>query len=170
VVTGLSVAGGTLVLIIGIPLFLGVLGIVRAVALFEGRLVEAAPGYEDARRPRAELRARGFCSGYGSGSGRPDLGLHGLHDPMLPLGIVYFTIAVTGIAVGLSLITAPAWAWIADRTFIIEGVTYEWSPIWAIPLAMIGGALVLIALMHLVKWIGRGHAAFAKALLVRLGK
>lgn len=171
VVTGLSVAAGTLVLIIGIPLFLGVLGIVRAVALFEGRLVELLLGTRMPRRPRAEPPGAGFLQRiwFWVRDGRTWASMAYM-ILMLPLGIVYFTIAVTGIAVGLSLITAPAWAWIADRTFIIEGVTYEWSPIWAIPLAMIGGALVLIALMHLVKWIGRGHAAFAKALLVRLAK
>jgi hypothetical protein len=32
------------------------------------------------------------------------------------------------------------------------------------------GALLLIGMMHLVRWIGRGHAAFAKAMLVRLAK
>ena len=41
---------------------------------------------------------------------------------------------------------------------------------WGIPAAVIVGALVLIAFMHIVKWIGRGHAAFAKAMLVRLAK
>jgi len=88
---------------------------------------------------------------------------------MLPLGIIYFTIAVTGIATGIGLITAPIWGWFGDHTFIYEGVTYDWwFPAWGIPLAVIGGVIVLVAWMHIVKWIGRGHAAFAKAMLVRL--
>jgi hypothetical protein len=32
------------------------------------------------------------------------------------------------------------------------------------------GAVVLLLWLHAVKWIGRGHAAFAKAMLVRLAK
>ena len=44
VVTGVSTAGGMIVLIIGIPLFMLVLAIVRGLSLFEGRLVEALLG------------------------------------------------------------------------------------------------------------------------------
>ena len=52
VVTGLSTAAGLLVLVIGIPFLLLVLGVVRALALFEGRLVEVLLG---TRMPRADL-------------------------------------------------------------------------------------------------------------------
>ena len=31
---------------------------------------------------------------------------------MLPLGIVYFTVAVTGLALGFGLIASPFWDWI----------------------------------------------------------
>jgi hypothetical protein len=90
---------------------------------------------------------------------------------MLPLGITYFTVVVTGLAVGLALITAPVWGWFADGSFIWEGVTYDWwFPAWGIPLAFVAGVIVLVGLMHVVRWIGRGHAVFAKAMLVRLGK
>ena len=88
---------------------------------------------------------------------------------MLPLGIIYFTVAVTGLAVGVGLLGSPLWAWTTwagEHTFIYEGRIYEWAaPVWSIPLAMIAGALVLIGMMHLIRWIGRGHAVFAKAML-----
>ena len=59
----------------------------------------------------------------------------------------------------------------SDYSFVYESVTYEWwFPLWATPLAVIAGAVVLIAWLHVVKWIGRGHAAFAKAMLVRLAR
>ena len=91
---------------------------------------------------------------------------------MLPLGIIYFTIAVTGLALGLGLVTTPFWAWTArlgHYTFIYGGVTYQWwFPAWGIPLSFICGVLVLIGMFHLIKWIGRAHALFAKAMLVRL--
>ena len=61
VVTGVSTAGGMLVLIVGIPLFLLVLGMVRAMALFEGRLVEGLLGTRMPRRERAEPTEHGLA-------------------------------------------------------------------------------------------------------------
>ena len=90
---------------------------------------------------------------------------------MLPLGIVYFTVAVTGLAVGLWLIASVGWGWFANGDFIYEGVAYHWwFPAWGIPLAVIGGVIVLVGMMHLIRAIGRGHATFAKSMLVRLAK
>ena len=175
VVTGLSVAGSLLVLIIGIPLLLLVLGIVRGMALFEGRLVEVLLGTRMPRRPRAEPPNAGFLQRmlFWIKDGRTWASMAYM-ILMLPLGVIYFTIAVTGLAVGLSLITTPFWAWIlqwADFTYTYQGVTHTWQlQIWAIPIAVIVGALVLTGWLHLVRWIGRGHAAFAKAFLVRLSR
>ena len=67
VVTGVSTAAGLLILVIGIPLLLLVLGIVRGMALFEGRLVEVLLGTRMPRRPRAEPPTRASCSGCCSG-------------------------------------------------------------------------------------------------------
>ena len=174
VVTGFSTAGGMLVLIIGIPLFMLVLAIVRGLALFEGRLVEALLGTRMPRRLRPTPPDFGFFQRM----------LFWLKDGrtwasavymllMLPLGVVYFTIAVTGVSVGLSLVTAPIWGWFqwlyGDHTAVINGVRYDFWPLWAIPIAFVAGVIMLVGFMHLVKWIGRGHAAFAKAMLVRLG-
>ncbi len=172
VVTGLSTAGGMLVLIIGIPLLLLVLGLVRAMALFEGRLVEVLLGTRMPRRPRAEPPNAGFVQRilFWVKDGRTWASMAYM-ILMLPLGIIYFTVAVTGIAVGLGLITTPLWAWASDYSFTIDGVIYQsWFPLWGVPVAMIGGAIVLLAWLHLVRWIGRGHAAFAKTMLVRLSR
>jgi hypothetical protein len=175
VVTGVSTASGLLILVIGVPLFLLVLGIVRAIALFEGRVVELFLGTRMPRRPRAEPPNAGFFQRiwFWVKDGRTWLSMLYM-VLMLPLGVIYFTIAVTGIAVGLSLITSPLWAWagwLGDQSFVWEGVIYRWwFPVWGIPAAMILGVLVLIAFMHIVKWIGRAHAAFAKNMLVRLAK
>ncbi len=175
VVTGLSTAGGMLILIIGLPLFLLVLGMIRGMALFEGRVVELLLGTRMPRRPRAEPPNVGFFQRmwFWLRDGRTWASTAYM-ILMLPLGVAYFTIAVTGIATGVALITTPLWAWAAwvgDHRLIYDGVVHDWwFPVWGIPLAMIVGALILIALMHVVKWIGRGHAAFAKAMLVRLAK
>jgi hypothetical protein len=173
VVTGLSTAGGMLVLIIGIPLFMLVLAIVRGLALFEGRLVEALLGTRMPRRLRPTPPNMNFLERmlFWLKDGRTWASIAYMLL-MLPLGVAYFTIAVTGLAVGATLVTAPVWGWaewhFTDHTFVVNGVTYDVWPLWAIPIAFVVGVLLLVGFMHLVKWIGRGHAAFAKAMLVRL--
>jgi hypothetical protein len=175
VVTGLSTAGGMLVLIIGIPLLMGVLGIVRAMALFEGRLVEVLLGTRMPRRLRPTPPGMGFFQRmvFWLKDGRTWASMVYMLL-MLPLGVAYFTIAVTGLSVGISLATVPIWGWFVgvygDHTAVINGISYDFWPLWAIPIAFVAGVLLLIGFMHLVKWIGRGHAILAKAMLVRLAK
>jgi len=173
VVTGLSTAGGMLVVIIGIPLFMLVLAIVRGLALFEGRLVEVLLGTRMPRRGRATPPGLGLWNRmlWWLKDGRTWASMAYMLV-MLPLGIVYFAIAITGLAVGFSLATSPIWGWfpwaLGDYTLVIDDVSYDVWPLWAIPIAFVAGVLLLIGFMHLVKWIGRGHAVFAKAMLVRL--
>jgi hypothetical protein len=172
VVTGVSTAGGMLVLIVGVPLFLLVLGMVRAMALFEGKLVEGLLGTRMPRRERAAppdtnllQRMWFWVKDIRTWASMAYMII------MLPLGIFYFTIAVTGLSVGLWGIASVGWGWFAHGDFVYEGVAYHWwFPTWGIPLAVIGGVIVLVGMMHLIRAIGRGHAAFAKSMLVRLGK
>jgi len=168
VVTGLSTAGGMMVLIVGIPLLLLVLGMVRVLALFEGRVVEVLLSTRMPRRLRTVPPSIGFFQRiwFWLKDGRTWLSMLYM-VAMLPLGVVYFTVAVTGLSTSLALITAPLWWWFgwADHTFIVNGEVHNWwFPGWSIPFAVIAGCLLLIGFMHLVKWIGRGHALFAKAM------
>jgi hypothetical protein len=173
VVTGLSTTAGLLVVIIGIPLFLLFLGAVRGMAFFEGRLVEGLLGARMPRRLRAEPPNTGILQriGFWLKDGRTWASMAYM-ILMLPLGTAYFTIAVTGLAVGVAMLGSPLWAWTGwavDHTFIYHGVVHTWDfPGWAVPFAMVAGLAVLVGMMHLIRWIGRGHAAFAKAMLVRL--
>jgi hypothetical protein len=172
VVTGVSTAGGMLFLIIGVPLFLLVLGIVRAMSLFESRLVEGLLGTRMPRRERADPPAASILEriGFWIRDGRTWASMAYM-ILMLPLGIVYFTIAVTGLAVGFGLIGTPFGDWARDQTFFWHGAEYTWSiPTWAMPIAVVAGLLVLLLMLHLIRWIGRGHAAFAKRMLVRLAR
>ena len=171
VVTGVSTAGGMLVLIIGIPLFLLVLGLVRAMSLFEGRLVEWLLGTRMPRRLRADPPNAGFFERiwFWVKDGRTWASMAYM-VLMLPLGIVYFTVAVTGLATGLGLLASPSVGHGSGITPSSSTVSIHdwWFPVWGIPLALIAGVILLIGTMHVIKWIGRGHAAFAKAMLVRL--
>jgi uncharacterized membrane protein len=170
-VTGLSLSAGLAVLIVGIPFFLAFMALTRVVSLAEGRLIEAMTGERMPRRPVHLNKATGFWSRIGNM----------LKDPrtwttlaylllMLPLGIVYFVIAVVGLSVSLAFIFAPLvefagrYAW-----FGLDDVHTNpaWlDTLWAQPLMVLTGVLLLTLLMHLARGVGRLHAMYAKALLV----
>jgi hypothetical protein len=173
VVTMISTSMGMIVLIVGLPLLLLTLGFVRGLALFEGRLVEFLLGVRMPRRPRADFPRPFFQRlWFWLKDGRTWASLVYL-VLMLPIGIVYFTFAVTGLAWGLGLISLPFVQLISGHTWIHYGIDglHEWLlPGWAMPFVVIAGFLVLLGWLHAFRWIGRGHALYAKAMLVRLAK
>jgi uncharacterized membrane protein len=178
VVTGLSLSAGFAILIIGIPFFLAFIGITRVIALGEGRLIEAVTGERMPRRPLHPGPPAGWLTRIGEmlTDMRTWTTLAYLLI-MLPLGIVYFTVAVTGLAVGLAftalpfLVVAKWLGWSAAVTVFsgdasLDGfVLADHSMIAALILGILGVLLVTL-LMHAARAIGRGHAHLAKAMLV----
>jgi hypothetical protein len=173
VVTMLSTSVGMSILIVGAPLLLLTLGFVRGMALFEGRLVELLLGTRMPRRPRAEFPGSFFQRlWFWLKDGRTWASMAYL-VLMLPIGIVYFTLTVTFMALGLELIALPFAQLIAGHTWIGYGFNglHEWLlPVWSMPFFVIAGFLVLLGWLHATRGIGRGHALYAKAMLVRLAK
>lgn len=169
-VAGISMSAGMIVLIIGIPFFLLFLGLVRVLALAEGRLVEALTGM---RMPRRPVYPRSTAPWY-------ERIVQILKDRhtwtallymflQFPLGLIYFIVAVTGLSVGLGLIGGSIFQILVETGVVqltIDG-DVNWSPIWAVPLIMALGVLVLTLLMHLARAVGMMHGHLAKALLVR---
>lgn len=171
-VTGLSLSAGLAVLVIGVPFFLAFVALTRVISLAEGRLIEAMTGARMPRRPVHPNKASGSWTRVGQM----------LADPrtwttlaylilMLPIGIVYFVIAVTGLSVSLAFIFAPVaelaglhgWLGLPDDISLYPG----WlASAWALPLIVGLGVLLLTLLMHLARGVGRLHALYAKALLV----
>jgi Putative sensor len=91
---------------------------------------------------------------------------------MLPLGILYFVIATVGISVSIGLVGGAIAsvlfaAGIGGGSISLEdhAVYFGPSPL-AAPFLLIGGVLLLTAVMHLIRGIGRGHGTLAKHLLV----
>ena len=176
-VVGVSMSAGLAILIIGVPFFLGFIGLMRVLALGEGRLLEAVSGERMPRRPVHPGPPRGFVQRM----------LDMLRDArtwttlayfvlMLPLGVVYFTIAVTGSSLGVGLLGAGFAALL--QAF---GVDLPMGPVHlqvgnepigqgnALALflpCLLLGILALTVTMHVARAIGRGHARLAKALLV----
>jgi uncharacterized membrane protein len=175
VVTGLSLSAGFAILIIGIPFFLAFIGVARVIALGEGRLLEAVTGERMPRRPVHPGPAAhwwdriiGMLKDVRTWTTLAYLAL------MLPLGILYFTVAVLGICIVVGFIGAPAF-WAAEQFgWVNEAYNLSVGPdgaFWrahqglaAIALFVMGIFLGTL-LMHLVRATVRAHARMAKFLL-----
>ena len=171
VVTGISVTLGTLVLIIGIPMALLTLAVVRAVSFAEGRVVEGLLGVRMPRRPRivsgtsdpgANLwtRIKAWLADWRTWTTMLYMVLQ------LPLGIIYFSITVTGIGLSAGLIAAPFWQVLADEPLVRTLEYAYYVEPWAMPLFVIAGVLGFFVTLWVVKGIGMLHGQYAKALLV----
>src|SRR5215472_12672315 len=181
VVSGLALSAGLAVLVIGIPFFLAFIGMARVLALAEGRLIEGTTAERMPRRPVHPGPPAGWLNRIG------DM----LKDVrtwttllylllMLPLGILYFTIAVTGLTLGLRLALSPVvvlagrFGWLphelSSNILEIGGVGHG-SPqsFIAALLCMALGIVILALILHAARAIARGHARLAKALLVEPG-
>lgn len=170
VVTGLSVSVSLLILIIGIPILLLFLGSVRVLSLVEGRIIETMLGVRMPRRPTYTDRSQGWLQRIGAmfSDGRTWLTML-YFVLMLPLGILYFTVATTLLSTSLALVFAPVAALFTNEAIgiWIDGVNVG-SSFWLWPLSVGVGVLLLFGTLHLARGIGKLHGAMAKHLLVRL--
>lgn len=179
-VTGLSLSIGLAVLIIGVPFFLAFIGMARVISLGEGRLLEAITGERMPRRPVHP--------------GPPGAWWTRIIDMlkesrtwttilylllMLPLGVIYFTVAVTGLSLGISLALTPfalgaqyfgwlGWNWESD-VHLGYGEFLGDHMVLGSALTFVAGILVLTLLMHAARGVVRMHTRLAKALLVEPG-
>jgi len=166
IVTGLSLTLGLMVLIIGVPLALLFIAMVRAISLAEGRLVEGLLGERMPRRPRIAYtgsiweRVKGWFTDYRTWTTMLYMLLQ------LALGIIYFTLAVTGLALALGLFVAPIVQVLFDTPFARDfSYGYYLYP-WAMPFVMLGGILLFFLTLWMAKGIGYLHAQYAKVMLV----
>ena len=178
VVTGLSLSAGFAVLIIGVPFFLAFIGIARVIALGEGRLLEAMTGERMPRRPVHPGPPASWWRRIGEMLTDVRTWTTLLYLLlMLPLGIIYFTLAVTGLAVGVRLALAPLVVLSRDFGWLPLRLSVDMSQIDGRAIAsphtlvgslfyMVAGIVMVTLLMHAARWIARGHARLAKALLV----
>jgi hypothetical protein len=175
VVTGMSLSLGLAILIIGFPFFIAFLSFTRVLALVEGRLIEGLTGERMPRRATPPAPGGWFA--------RIGAMLRDLRTwttlvyqlLMLPLGIAYFTVAVTLGALGLGLLGGSVVGLLQALGFkVVDG----WqTSVGGVPLtgiealgvaiaSLIIGALLVTALLHLARLVGRFHGRLAKQLLV----
>lgn len=174
VAVGLSLTLGFLALIVGIPFFLLFVGSVRLLSHMEGRIVESLLGVRMPRRLPA-VSQESFWTRVKDA----------LTDPrtwsslaymllMLPLGIVYFTLAAAGLGTSGGLIIGG----VADISGRVEMdghltgmpmwvLSASHSPLTGLALIAAGIALFFLALA-MARLVGRLHGRLAESLLVRL--
>ena len=175
-VTGLSTSLGVMVLIIGIPITILFLLSFRGIAFLEGRLVEALLGermprrasFTDSSLPWGE-RLKILLTGKATWLSWLYMFL------MLPLGVIYFSVMITLLALALGFIVSPAGVvyMIANGipVSMIHTHNFSWvmTPSQAILVSLVIACLglgIATASMHLARFVGQIHGKFAKALLV----
>ena len=166
--TGISLSLGLLVLIIGIPFVVGFLTAVRGIAVVEGRIVEALLGVRMPRTPvfiRKDLKwNQRIARLFSDGSTWTAIVYFIL---MMPLGIVYFTLALVLLSLSLVLFTSPFFLYVLGFPLFEAGRYAYYPPYWMLPLFVASGVLFYLLTLHFAKWMGRVHGRFAKVMLVR---
>ena len=168
-VTGLSLTVGLAVLVIGIPFAILFFASVRGLALIEGRMVEVMLGERMPRRPAYADREQPLMRRIGAMFSDPRTWSTLCYQLlMMPLGVVYFTLAVTALALSLSIAIAPIALLFDGRLDLVwwNGVPID-LPWWTTPITVLVGLAMLLLTMHGARAIGAMHGAIAKHLLVR---
>ena len=169
-----SISISFLIFIIGIPLMLLFLGSIRVLSHVEGRIVEGLLGVRMPRRLPAGspvdesiwTRIKDALSDTRTWSSLLYLLL------MLPLGILYFVLAIVGITVPLALIGGSLEGLVTDRSHIqfsdAPFLDHIFHTAPGLVLAMAVGVLLIFLVLHLAKAVGYLHGRIAELLLVRL--
>ncbi len=170
VTTGVSLSLGLMILIIGIPLLVLFLALIRVLSLVEGRIVEVLLGERMPRRPLYTQRGKGWLERIKEifTDGRTWTAML-YFLLMLPLGVAYFTTAVTLLSTSLAFITAPFGYFFVNNDYGMTLGDYDLAANapWMLPLLSVAGVVLLFATLHLARGIGKLHGLLAKHLLVR---
>ena len=169
VVAGFSVSLGLSITIIGVPLLILFFGSVRVLSLVEGRIVEVMLGERMPRRPLYTARGRSLWQRIGDMFTDPRTWSTLLYlVAMLPLGTIYFTVAVSLLATSLSLVLSPLALLPGVETDIwLFDLNLAEDARWMLPLLCVSGVVLLFATLHLARGLGRVHGLLAKHLLVK---
>ena len=169
-VTGAGLSLGLSILIIGLPFIVLFVGATRVLALVEGRLVEVMLGERMPRRPLYSDTELPLLKRIGAMfTDARTWGTFLYFLLMLPLGTLYFSLAVTGLATSLAMMFAPLLSFLDGNMMILSvGGQDITENKWLIPFVMVAGFGVLLLTMHVARLIGRLHGQIAKRLLVKI--
>ncbi|MCX5800147.1 MAG: sensor domain-containing protein [Candidatus Eisenbacteria bacterium] len=166
-VTGISLSASLLVLVIGLP-FVGLFLLsVRGIAFVEGRVVEALLGVRMPRRSLFSEQNLGWWGHFKSLVSEKRTWMTLAYMVLqLPIGIIYFTVATTLLALSVGLMAQPVMQLVFHFPVAQIDDAHYYVPGALLPLVVLGGILLLVVTMHLVKSVGKMHGALAKTMLV----
>ena len=167
-VTGISVSLGLLILIIGIPIAGLFILSTRGLALLEGRMVEALLGIRMPHRPLFSPNDKGIWAKFKALLIDKYTWFSMVYMLLqLPLGIFYFTVFITLVAISLGLIVTPILELVFNVPMFTNNGSLYYLNGWMMPIAVIAGILLFFMTLHLAKLTGNAHGKLAKAMLVR---
>jgi len=167
-VTGISVSLGLLILILGIRIAGLFILSTRGLALLEGRMVEALLGIRMPHRPLFSPNDKGIWAKFKALLIDKYTWFSMVYMLLqLPLGIFYFTVFITLIAVSLGLVAAPIVGLVFNQPMFVINNTQYFLNGWVLPFTVIAGVLLFFLTLHLAKAIGGLHGKLAKTMLVR---
>ena len=169
-VTGFSLSLGLATTLIGIPLFVLFIASVRGLALLEGRIVETMLGERTPRRPVHAGPPRGWLERIVAMLTDPRTWLTSAYLLMtLPLGTLYFSLAVTLMSVAVCMLAFAVLLWLGIGSLgnwgTLQIEVFGHDLLTSTPgqvFCMLTGAVMIVATLHLARFIGR----LAKHLLV----
>ena len=171
-ITGVSLTIGLAILIIGIPFALLFLGSIRVISWVEGRVVEALLGVRMPRRLPTQEEGGTFWTRIGRVLTDARTWSSLIYMVLqLPLGIIYFTLAVTLGATSGSFIAGGFYELTTGKNVVRIDSYPELDAILNTPQGLV--ALIIVGLigvlltLHLARVIGYIHGKIAEALLVR---
>lgn len=166
-VVGLSLSISLAIFIFGLPFAAFFVLSARWIGLLEGRIVEALLGVRMPRRPTffpKELPWQEKLKMAFTNKFTWMIILYMLLQ--LPIGTIYFTVFVTLIALAFSFMAAPILQEVLQMPILYFNGTAQYVSVEMLPLMFIGGFLLLTITMHLAKYVGTLHGAYAKKVLV----
>jgi uncharacterized membrane protein len=172
-VAGISITAGTSVLIIGIPLALVFLMSFRMLSHVEGRIVEGLLGVRMPRRlPAVNVEEKIWPQIKDAlGDVRTWTSVFYLLL-MLPLGIVYFTLGITGLALSLGITGVSIWSLATNEGHVqipnVPALQHFLNTAPGLVLLAAVGILAFFLVLHMARFIGWTHGKIAEGLLVRL--
>ncbi|MGH6877375.1 MAG: sensor domain-containing protein, partial [Rhizomicrobium sp.] len=173
-IVGISLSVPFFLFIFGIPFALLFIGSVRILGHVEGRIVEGLLGVRMPRRLPAPAGASETVIAR-IGAALADIRtwsslLYLLL--MLPLGVAYFTLAIVGIALSLSLVGGSLWGLVSGHSYMNAGgipwLDHLFHTAPGLVLLMLIGAVLIFIVLHMAKGIGWFHGHLAELLLVKL--
>jgi hypothetical protein len=165
-VTGISLSVSLLILIVGVPIAWLFFLSFRGLALVEGRIVEALLGVRMPRRAVFIRKGEGWWGSLkGVFSTRSTWSSIVYLVLMLPLGVLYFSVFITLIALALSFIGSPVLELVFHEP-VIDWPNAWWIPGWLYPVVVAAGGTLFLGALHLARGVGRLHGRLARAMLV----